>query len=174
MSVKIRLRRLGRKGSPYYHIVAADARSPRDGKFIERLGSYDPTTIPATIDVNHDLALKWLKNGAQPTETVRSILRYTGVNLKFALSKQGKDQETIDAIFAKWYAEKQGKIGSYKGSIEEKKRAAEKERVTRENEVREQIANRIAAKSAPPVEAVEQKAEEAEEAAGEEETATEA
>lgn len=170
MSVKIRLRRQGRKGRPFYHVVAADARSPRDGKFIERLGSYDPTTIPATIDIDHGLALKWLSNGAQPTDTVRAILRYTGVNLKFALMKQGKDQETIDKIFNAWWAEKQNKIGAYKSSIENKKRDAEADRVKHENEVREKIADRIAAKSAPPVEEVAE--EQVEEAAGEE-TATE-
>lgn len=166
MPVKIRLRRQGRKGRPFYHIVAADARSPRDGKFIERLGSYDPTTIPASIDIDHGLALKWLANGAQPTDTVRAILRYTGVNLKFALTKQGKDQETIDKIFNAWWAEKQNKIGAYKSSIESKKRDDDKDRAKKEADVRAKIANRIAAKSNPPVE--ESAEEQTEEAASEE------
>lgn len=169
MPVKIRLRRQGRKGRPFYHIVAADGRSPRDGKFIERLGSYDPTTIPASIDIDHGLALKWLSNGAQPTDTVRAILRYTGVNLKFALIKQGKDEATVDRIFNAWWAEKQNKIGAYKSSIENKKRDEEKERAKNEGEVRAKIANRIAAKSAPPVEeAADAEEAPAEEAASEE------
>ena len=91
MPVKLRLRRQGRKGRPYYHIVAADSRSSRDGKFLERVGSYNPVADPAEINVDHELALKWLQNGAQPTDTVRAILRYTGVNLKFhGCSLQGR------------------------------------------------------------------------------------
>ena len=96
MAVKLRLRRLGRKGIAYYHVVAADARSPRDGKFIEQLGVYDPTRNPAVVEVDEAKAIQWLKNGAQPTNTVRAILKYSGITLKYALMKQGKDQETID------------------------------------------------------------------------------
>lgn len=82
MATKIRLQRHGRKGYAFYHIVAADSRAPRDGKFIERLGSYNPNTNPATIDLNFDRALYWLETGAQPTDTVRNILSREGVLLK--------------------------------------------------------------------------------------------
>jgi small subunit ribosomal protein S16 len=82
MPVKIRLARHGRKHRAYYHIVAADSRAPRDGKFIERLGNYNPNTNPATIELNFDKALQWLQNGAQPTDTVRAILSYKGVLMK--------------------------------------------------------------------------------------------
>ena len=93
MPVKLRLRRQGSKGRPFYHIVAADARAPRDGKFLEKLGTYNPVSDPAEINLDGDRALYWLKNGAQPTDTVKAILRYTGVNLKYALHKQGKSEE---------------------------------------------------------------------------------
>ena len=82
MSVKIRLSRFGRKRYAYYHIVVADSRAPRDGKFIDRIGSYNPNTNPATIDLNFDKALDWLQKGAQPTDTCRAILSYKGVLLK--------------------------------------------------------------------------------------------
>ena len=114
MSVRLRLRRQGRKGHPFYHIVAADARVARDGKFLEKVGSYNPTANPAVIEVDHDKAIKWLQNGAQPTNTVKAILRYTGVNLKYALIKQGKSQEDIDRIFTRWMNEKLAKIDAKK------------------------------------------------------------
>ena len=82
MAVKIRLQRLGKKKAPWFSIVVANSRSPRDGKYIERLGTYDPTTIPATISVNNDKALEWVKKGAQPTNTVKAILKYKGVLYK--------------------------------------------------------------------------------------------
>ncbi|MDP4851565.1 MAG: 30S ribosomal protein S16, partial [Saprospiraceae bacterium] len=82
MAVKIRLQRMGRKKSPFYHIVIADARAPRDGRFIERIGSYNPMTKPATIDIDRDKAFEWLNNGAQPTDTVNAILRFKGVLYK--------------------------------------------------------------------------------------------
>jgi small subunit ribosomal protein S16 len=82
VAVKIRLQRMGRKKSPFYHIVIADSRSPRDGRFIERIGSYNPMTKPATIDLDRDKALEWLNNGAQPTDTVNAILRFKGVLYK--------------------------------------------------------------------------------------------
>ena len=79
MAVKLRLQRKGRKRAPFYHIVVADARSPRDGKYIERVGSYNPMTKPATIEIDRDAAFQWLLKGAQPTDTVRAILRFKGV-----------------------------------------------------------------------------------------------
>lgn len=155
MAVKLRLRRQGRKGRPYYHIVAADARSPRDGKYLERVGSYDPTTVPASIDVDHETALKWLQNGAQPTDTVRAIFRFTGINLKFALMKQGKDEETVAKMFNKWWEDKQKAIEDRKSGMAAAAQAAEAEALKREAKIREDKAAAIAARNAPPVEEVE-------------------
>ena len=90
MAVKLRLKSMGAKKAPFYRIVAADARSPRDGRFIEQLGTYDPKTNPATVTLKEEEILKWLANGAQPTDTVRSLLSKKGVMKKFAEQKQGK------------------------------------------------------------------------------------
>lgn len=88
MAVKLRLKRMGSKQKPFYRIVAADSRSPRDGRFIETIGTYNPIKKPAEISVNEELALKWLKNGAQPTDTVRSIFSKEGIMAKYAASKK--------------------------------------------------------------------------------------
>lgn len=109
MPVKLRLKRQGRSKRPHYAIVAADSRAPRDGRFIEKIGTYNPLTQPGQVYVDHDLALKWLQVGAQPTNTVRSLLRHAGVTLKFALIKQGKDEETMGKIFERWEKEKRSK-----------------------------------------------------------------
>lgn len=90
MAVKLRLKRMGSKQKPFYRIVAADSRSPRDGRFIETIGTYNPIKKPAEISVNEELALKWLNNGAQPTNTVRSILSKEGILAKYANQKVGK------------------------------------------------------------------------------------
>ena len=152
MPVRLRLRRLGRKGVPYYHIVAADARAPRDGKFIEKVGSYDPTQNPAAITLDDEKALKWLKNGAQPTDTVRAIFRYKGINLRHALYKQGKDPETIAEIYGKWKAEKEAAIKGKKEDLEAAKAADRAQRLEAERKVKEARAAAIAARNAPPVE----------------------
>ena len=152
MPVRLRLSRHGRKGRPFYYIVAADSRAPRDGKFLEKVGTYNPITDPATIEVDHEKALKWLSNGAQPSDTVRSILRYSGVNLKFALKKQGKSQEQIDSIYSKWLTEKEAKISGKKQGLADAKAKAEAERLANEAKIREERAAAIAAKNAPPVE----------------------
>ena len=90
MAVKLRLKRMGSKKSPFYRIVAADSRSPRDGRIIETVGTYNPTKNPALVTVNEEVALKWLNNGAQPSDTVRNILSKEGIMKKFHESKQGK------------------------------------------------------------------------------------
>ena len=90
MTVKLRLKRMGAKKAPFYRIVAADSRSPRDGRFIETVGTYNPLTTPAEVKVDEELAIKWLKNGATPTDTVRNILSKAGIMKKFAEEKQGK------------------------------------------------------------------------------------
>ena len=109
MPVKIRLTRQGRKKRPYYHIVIADARAPRDGKFIERIGMYNPMTKPATIEIDRAKAFEWLEKGAQPTNTARAILRFTGVmymkHLQRGVSKGAHTQEQADAKLESWLAE---------------------------------------------------------------------
>lgn len=91
MAVKLRLKRMGKKQSPFYRVVAADSRSPRDGAFIEVVGTYNPVANPAEVKIDEELAMKWLKNGAQPTDTVRSLLKQTGVLKKFHESKMNKE-----------------------------------------------------------------------------------
>lgn len=114
MPVKIRLARHGRKRHAFYHIVVADSRAPRDGNFIERIGSYNPNTNPATIDLNFDKALTWLGNGAQPTDTVRSILSYKGVLMKKHLlegvKKGAFDEAEAEKRFQAWLTSKEAKI----------------------------------------------------------------
>lgn len=116
MAVKIRLQRKGRKKRPFYHIVVADARAPRDGRFIEKLGTYNPMTSPATIDLDRDAAFAWLMKGAQPTDTARAILRFKGVlykkHLERGVAKGALTQEQADAKYQAWIEEKDAKIAS--------------------------------------------------------------
>ena len=163
MPVRLRLRRLGRKGRPYYHIVAADSRARRDGRYLEKVGTYNPVADPAEITVDHDLAIKWLKNGAQPSNTVKAILRYTGVNLKYALIKQGKSEEEIERIYGKWLEEKEAKISAKKNNLRETAAAKKEAALKHESEVRQAKAAEIAKKNAPE----EPEAPAAEEGAGE-------
>ena len=109
MPVKLRLKVQGRSKAPHYAIVAADSRAPRDGRFIQKIGFYNPLTEPARVYVDHEAALKWLGNGAQPTNTVRALLRHAGVTVKYALIKQGKSEAEIEKIYGKWRAEKDAK-----------------------------------------------------------------
>ena len=164
MPVKIRLQRHGKKGKPYYWIVAADARSKRDGKYLEKLGAYNPNTNPATIDLDVDGAVKWLQNGAQPTDTAKAILSYKGALLKNHLvggvRKGALTEEQAEAKFNAWLEEKENKISSKseglaKAEAEAKAKALEAEKAANEA--------RIAA--AAPVE--EEVTEEAAEAATE-------
>ncbi len=97
MAVKLRLRRMGKKKQPVYKVVAADARAPRDGRFIEAIGLYNPKTDPATVEINEERALYWLNVGAQPTTTVKNILSKEGILLKFDMTKRGKTEEEINA-----------------------------------------------------------------------------
>ena len=121
MATKIRLQRFGKKGRPFYHLVVADSRAPRDGKFIERIGSYNPNTNPATITINNERALTWLMNGAQPTDTVKAMLSYRGVLLKKHLQigvlKGAISQEEADAKFEAWKASKESKISGKVDSL---------------------------------------------------------
>lgn len=121
MSVKIRLQRHGKKGKPYYWIVAADARAKRDGKYLEKLGAYNPNTNPATIELNVDGAVQWLQNGAQPTDTARAILSYKGALLKNHLAggvrKGALTEEQAEAKFNAWLEEKAAKVDAKKDSL---------------------------------------------------------
>ncbi len=146
MSVKIRLQRHGKKGKPFYWVVAADARAKRDGKFLEKLGTYNPNTNPATIDLNVDAAAKWLFQGAQPTDTARAILSYKGALLKHHLNggvrKGALTQEQADAKFAQWLEEKENKINAKVTGLAETKAAAKAKALEAEKEVN---AKRLAA-----------------------------
>ncbi|MDN3678134.1 30S ribosomal protein S16 [Flavobacterium paronense] len=128
MSVKIRLQRHGKKQKPFYWIVAADARSKRDGRYLEKLGTYNPNTNPATIDLNLDQAVQWLHNGAQPTDTARAILSYKGALMKHHLDggvrKGALTQEQADAKLAKWLEEKAGKVDTKKEGLSKAQEAA--------------------------------------------------
>lgn len=108
--VKIRLRRVGRKKLPIYQLIAADSRSPRDGKFLEILGKYEPTKRPHAVELVEDRVAYWLGVGAQPTDTARSVLSSTGLLLKLYMKKKGKTQEEIDAEFAKFTAHKESTL----------------------------------------------------------------
>ena len=114
MPVKLRLSRQGRKKAPFYHIVVADSRSPRDGKFIEKIGTYNPMTKPATIEIDRNAAYDWLVKGAQPTDTVRAILRFKGVyykkHLMRGLKKGALTQEQVDTMWQQWIDAKESKI----------------------------------------------------------------
>ena len=121
MSVKIRLQRHGKKGKPFYWVVAADARSKRDGKYLEKIGTYNPNTNPATVELNLDAAVQWLHNGAQPTDTARAILSYKGALLKHHLDggirKGALTQEQADAKLATWLDAKTGKVDAKKDGL---------------------------------------------------------
>jgi small subunit ribosomal protein S16 len=148
MSVKIRLQRHGKKGKPFYWVVAADARSKRDGKFLEKIGTYNPNTNPATIDLNLESAVQWLHNGAQPTDTARAILSYKGALLKHHLDggvrKGALTQEQADAKLAAWLDEKANKVDTKKAGLSKADEAAKAKALKAEKEAN---AKRIAAQA---------------------------
>ncbi|HMX40496.1 MAG TPA: 30S ribosomal protein S16 [Saprospiraceae bacterium] len=126
MAVKMRLQRKGRKQAPFYHIVIADSRSPRDGRFIEKIGTYNPLTVPATIELNRDAAYRWLQNGAQPTDTVNAILRFKGVlyrkHLDRGVAKGAFTQEQADEKLAAWIEKKESRIVALRDKTQDEKR----------------------------------------------------
>ena len=144
MSVKIRLQRHGKKQKPFYWIVAADARSKRDGRYLEKIGTYNPNTNPATIELNLDQAVQWLHNGAQPTDTARAILSYKGALLKHHLDggvrKGALSQEQADAKLAKWIEEKAGKVDSKKEVLSKAQAAAKAKALKAEKEANDKRA----------------------------------
>jgi small subunit ribosomal protein S16 len=164
MATKIRLQRFGKKGKPFYHVVVADARAPRDGKFIERLGSYNPNTNPATIDINFEKALDWVNKGAQPTDTCRAILSYKGVlykkHLEGGVKKGALTAEQAEAKFAQWLESKAGKIEGKKDSLTKSKDEVKKAALAAEAKKKEDIAAAIAAKNTPAPEVVEEEVSE--------------
>jgi small subunit ribosomal protein S16 len=116
MATRLRLQRHGKKGKPFYHVVAADARSPRDGRFIEKVGTYNPNTNPATIEINHERALYWVQNGAEMSETTRALMKYKGVvyhnHLLNGMKKGALTAEQVEAKLEAWMREKSAKIQS--------------------------------------------------------------
>ena len=173
MATKLRLQRRGRKNYAFYQIIVADSRAPRDGKYIERIGSYNPNTHPATITLDFDRALYWLQVGAQPTDTVRNILSDEGVLMKKHLlggvKKNAFDEAEAEKRFEAWKNNKQQATQSIKTKDEEKKRADEKARLEAEKEANKAKAAAIAKKKADAVAAdapaVEESAPEMEEVA---------
>jgi len=185
MPVKIRLQRHGKKGKPFYWIVAADSRAKRDGRFLEKLGTYNPNTNPATIDLDVDGSVKWLQNGAQPTDTARAILSYKGAMLKNHLASGVKKgaftEEEAEKKFQAWLDEKAGKVsakeeGLAKAQADAKAKALEAEKAVNEAriaaaqpepEVEEEAAEEPVAEAEATEEAPETTVEETKEEAAE-------
>ncbi len=157
MPARIRLQRHGKKNQPFYHIVVADGRAPRDGRFIEKLGTYNPMTNPATIDLNFDRAVEWVKNGAQPSDTARRILSYKGVllrrHLQIGVEKGAISQEIADGRFNEWLQAKEAKINNVKSEVENNARNTRKARLEAEKKANEQKAAAVAAKRQAAAEA---------------------
>ena len=161
MATKIRLQRHGRKGYAFYSIVIADVRAPRDGKFTEKIGTYNPNTNPATVDLKFDRALYWVGVGAQPTDTVRNILSREGVYLKKHLlsgvKKGAFDEATAEAKFEAWKADRQKGLNAIAAKLAADKKAAEAARLEAEKKanakVQEKVAEKKAAEAAAKAEA---------------------
>lgn len=163
MPVKIRLQRRGKKGKPYFWIIAADSRAKRDGKYLEKIGYYNPTTNPAQIELDVDSAVKWLQNGAQPTDTARAILSYKGALMKNHLAggvrKGAFTEEQAEEKFNEWLESKKGSIDHKKATLSEAKEKARAEKLAAEKAVSDKRAAEAAAAAAP---AQEEGAEDAE------------
>ena len=178
MPVRIRLQRHGKKGKPFYWVVAADSRSKRDGKFLEKLGIYNPNTNPATVEIDVDSAVKWLQNGAQPTDTARTLLSRKGALLKHHLvkgvAKGALTEEQVEERFAAWSAEKDAANTAEISALNKEKEAAKAKALEAEKEANEKRAAEIAAANAPEPEVVEEAAEEVAEEVAEAPVAEEA
>ena len=155
MATKIRLQRRGRKGYAFYSIVIADARAPRDGKFTEKIGTYNPNTNPATVDLNFDRALYWVEVGAQPTDTVRNILSREGVylmkHLKGGVKKGAFDEAAAQKKFDAWKADKQKGLEKVAADVKKEKADLAKKALEAEKQVNEAIAKKVAEKKAAAV-----------------------
>ncbi|MEO1052130.1 MAG: 30S ribosomal protein S16 [Bacteroidota bacterium] len=145
--VKIRLARRGRKKLALYDVVVADARSPRDGRFIEKIGRYNPNTDPATVEINTDRAFYWVMNGAQPTDTVRAMLSYKGImlrkHLQVGVNKGAITQEEADKRLADWLEQKTAQIKSKEDKLSQEQQDAKKARLAAESKVKEARAEAI-------------------------------
>ena len=152
MATKIRLQRGGRKGYAVYRIVIADVRAPRDGKFTEKIGTYNPNTNPATVDLNFDRALYWVEVGAQPTDTVRNILKNEGVylmkHLRGGVKKGAFDEAAAQKKFDAWKADKQKGLAAVEAQDKKAKQEAVKAALAQEKKVNEEIAKKVADKKA--------------------------
>ena len=152
MPAKIRLQRHGRKRLAFYHIVVADGRAPRDGRLIERIGSYNPNTNPATIDLDFDKALDWLTKGAQPTDTVRAILSYKGVlykkHLQGGVAKGAFDEAEAERRFEAWVAEKEAKVQAKKDRLSKDADTLKTQQLEAETKVNTERAQAIAKRNA--------------------------
>lgn len=166
MATKIRLQRHGRKGYPFFHIVTADSRAKRDGKFIEKLGTYNPNTNPATIELNFDRALYWLQVGAQPTDTARALLSYKGVlyknHLIKGIAKGALNEAQVEEKFNKWLEDKETKITGKSERLDKDKANKKAEALKAEVAANEAKAKAVEAKNAPVIEETEAEAEVAE------------
>lgn len=153
MATKIRLQRHGKKGYPFYHVVVADSRSKRDGRFIEKLGTYNPNTNPATIDINFDQTLHWVSVGAEMSDTARAILSYKGVlyknHLMRGLNKGALTEADVEKKFEAWMKEKEAKIAAKSDGLATSAQKAEKEKLAAEKARSEARAAEIAAKNTP-------------------------
>lgn len=152
MATKIRLSRHGKKAYAFYHIVVADSRSPRDGRFIEKIGTYNPNTNPATIELNFDSALAWVSKGAQPTDTARALLSYKGVmmmhHLNGGVKKGAMTAEQAEAKFEQWIKEKEATVETKRSGLKAASVKSEKDRMAAEVKVKEDRAKAVAAKLA--------------------------
>ncbi len=152
MATKIRLQRGGRKGYAFYRIVIADSRAPRDGKFTEKIGTYNPNTNPATVDLNFDRALYWVETGAQPTDTVRNILKGEGVylmkHLRGGVKKGAFDEATAQKKFDAWKENKQNGLNTVRENEAKEKSAAAAKELEAEKKINEAIAKKVAEKKA--------------------------
>ena len=151
MAVKIRLARRGRKKLAMYDVVVADARAPRDGRFIEKLGTYNPLTVPASIELNDEKAFQWLMNGAQPTDTVKAMLSFRGImlrkHLQIGVVKGAITQEQADAKLAEWLTGKEAKNSAKKDTLAKSKADAARARKEAETKVKEARAEAIRKKA---------------------------
>ncbi|OIP03312.1 MAG: 30S ribosomal protein S16 [Bacteroidetes bacterium CG2_30_32_10] len=161
MPTRIRLQRKGKKGNPFYHIVIADGRAPRDGKCIETIGTYNPLTAPATIVLDNDKAMQWLQSGASPSETVLAILKFKGIVYKYHLSKGVKKgaltQEQADTKFNAWLEEKETKIKSKLNLKSQEERQVEKKLMEAEVKANQKKSEAVAAKRAKEAEKLAEK-----------------
>ncbi|MBQ8655783.1 MAG: 30S ribosomal protein S16 [Prevotella sp.] len=180
MATKIRLQRGGRKGYAFYRIVVADSRAPRDGKFIEKVGTYNPNTNPATVDLNFERALYWVETGAQPTDTVRNLLSREGVylmkHLKGGVKKGAFDEAAAQKKFDAWKADKAKGAEAVRAQDAKAKKDAAAQELAQEKKINEEVAKKVAEKkaAAAAAKAEEEAAQAAEAAAPAEEAPAEA